>query len=308
MDTQLTSSVVMATYNGMKYIERQLDSIRLQTRQPNEVIICDDVSQDGTFDFLNMYIKKHSLDNWKVIRNDTNLGWINNFYKLFQLASSDIIFCADQDDIWINNKIDLMAFILENDNSVLVLGGNIIFFNDPNKIHNGYNMKEKTSDKYKMRKIPFNEKFHITHRPGCATCFRKSLLPSINELKFNEYPHDKLVWNLGSLFDGAYIVEEFVIYQRIHSESAMMLKKKNNKRLEEILINKKIIRQYINFISTQKNIDPMKLSIVVDCNKFFEQRSFFLKSGDKRIAFQLLKYLKFYPRIRSYISDILHVN
>lgn len=308
METRLTSSVIMATYNGMKYIEQQLDSIRLQTRQPDEVIICDDLSQDGTFDFINRYIQKHSLINWKALRNDTNLGWINNFYKLFQLASSDTIFCADQDDIWSNNKIDLMTSIMENDNSVLVLGGDIIFFNDSNKTHNDYNMKEKSLDKYKMRKIPFDEKFYITHRPGCATCFRKSLLPYVNELKFNEYPHDKLVWNLGSLIDGAYIVEEFVIHQRIHSESAMMLKKKNNKRLEEILINKKIIQHYMDFISKQDNVDPRKLSTVTECYNFFEQRSIFLKFGDKRTAFKLLKYLKFYPRIRSYLSDILHVN
>lgn len=132
METQLTSSVVMATYNGMKYIEQQLDSIRIQTRQPDEVIICDDHSQDGTFDFINRYIQKHSLINWKVLRNDTNLGWINNFYKLFQLASSDIVFCADQDDVWSINKIELMTSVMENDNSVIVLGGEVIKFTAPN--------------------------------------------------------------------------------------------------------------------------------------------------------------------------------
>jgi cellulose synthase/poly-beta-1,6-N-acetylglucosamine synthase-like glycosyltransferase len=119
------------------------------------VIICDDHSQDGTFDFINRYIQKHSLINWKVLRNDINLGWINNFYKLFQLASSDIVFCADQDDVWSINKIELMTSVMENDNSVIVLGGEVIKFtalNNPIKTINiveelasscGYNKKAK---------------------------------------------------------------------------------------------------------------------------------------------------------------------
>jgi len=307
MNIQLTTSVIIATYNGMKYIEEQLDSIRLQARQPDEVIICDDVSLDGTFDFVNRYIQEHSLSNWKVVRNDTNMGWVNNFYKLFQLASGDIIFCADQDDVWRVNKIDLMTSIMEKNNSILVLGGNIVFFTDTDKIPKAYNIKEKPLDKFSIRKIPFNEKFYITHRPGCATCFRKSLLPYVNEMKFNAYAHDKLVWNLGSLLEGAYIVNEVVIHQRRHSESAMMLKKKENKRLEEMLVNKKIIQTCMEFISKRDIIDPSKLSTAKECYKFFEQRCVFLKSGNKRIAFQLLKFLKFYPKIKSYLADILHV-
>jgi len=224
------------------------------------------------------------------------------------LASSDIVFCADQDDVWSINKIDLMTSIMENDNSVIVLGGEVIKFTAPNNPIKTINIKEKGYDKYNTRKILFNENFYITHRPGCATCFRKSLLPYVNEMKFSEYPHDQLIWNLGILFDGAYIVDEVVIYQRRHSESAMVIKKKQNRRLEEILINKKIIHQYMDFISKQYNVDPRKLSIATECYKFFELRSIFLKSGNKRIAFQLLKYLKFYPRMRSYLSDVLHVN
>ena len=66
-------SVAMATYNGMKYIEKQLDSIRNQYIMPDEVIICDDASTDGTADFINEYIEKYSLFGWKLFKNEENL-------------------------------------------------------------------------------------------------------------------------------------------------------------------------------------------------------------------------------------------
>ena len=72
--------VVMATYNGIRYLEEQLiNSIRNQTYQPHEVIICDDASQDATVEFVHNYIEKNSLNTWKLLKNETNLGWINNF-------------------------------------------------------------------------------------------------------------------------------------------------------------------------------------------------------------------------------------
>ena len=58
-------SVAMAVYNGEKYIEKQLDSILKQTVLPDEVIICNDCSNDKTTEILNEYLKKEA-ENKKV--------------------------------------------------------------------------------------------------------------------------------------------------------------------------------------------------------------------------------------------------
>ena len=65
-------SVAMATYNGEKYIERQLDSIRMQTREVDEVIICDDQSKDRTVEVIEKYIEQHQLQGWSISVNEEN--------------------------------------------------------------------------------------------------------------------------------------------------------------------------------------------------------------------------------------------
>jgi len=68
-------SVVMATYNGEEFIKEQLDSIRLQTRAVDEVIMCDDGSSDNTVAVAKQYITEYSLsDSWKVVVKEKNLG------------------------------------------------------------------------------------------------------------------------------------------------------------------------------------------------------------------------------------------
>ncbi|MBQ7733225.1 MAG: glycosyltransferase [Synergistaceae bacterium] len=81
-------SVIMASFNGIKYIGEQLDSIRTQSRTPDEVIICDDCSSDGTFEFCKDYISRYNLSGWRVFQNEKNLGFAKNFRYAFTLSNS----------------------------------------------------------------------------------------------------------------------------------------------------------------------------------------------------------------------------
>ena len=92
-------SVLMATYNGSQFIIEQLDSIKNQTFQPDEVIICDDCSTDDTVSIVSNYISNNGLDNWKLYVNEQNLGHYKTFLKLSQLATNEYVFFSDQDDI-----------------------------------------------------------------------------------------------------------------------------------------------------------------------------------------------------------------
>ena len=65
-------SVVLSTYNGAQYLEEQLDSLREQSRCPDEVIISDDCSNDGTVPIIKAYLEKYKLPGWRLIENDRN--------------------------------------------------------------------------------------------------------------------------------------------------------------------------------------------------------------------------------------------
>jgi glycosyltransferase involved in cell wall biosynthesis len=107
-------SVVMATYNGERYLTAQLDSILKQTYPTLEVIIIDDGSTDGTLPLLHRYAAQHT--HIRVVQNETNLGYIRNFEKGMLLATGTYVALSDQDDIWHENKLQvLMDEIGEND-------------------------------------------------------------------------------------------------------------------------------------------------------------------------------------------------
>lgn len=101
-------SVVLSSYNGEQDIIEQLRSIDGQTRQPDEVLICDDCSTDGTADLVQNYIEKKRLKNWKLIVNKKNKGWRKNFIDGILASTGDLIFTSDQDDIWREDKIEIM--------------------------------------------------------------------------------------------------------------------------------------------------------------------------------------------------------
>ena len=110
----MRTSVVMATYNGEKYLKEQLDSIFCQTKPVDEVIICDDGSKDGTIEIIEKYITEKNLNlSWKLIKNKKNLGYADNFHQGLALATGEYIFFADQDDVWCEDKVEEMTKVME---------------------------------------------------------------------------------------------------------------------------------------------------------------------------------------------------
>lgn len=97
-------SLVMATYNGAKYIREQLDSILNQTVVPDEIIVVDDCSTDNTISVLSEYKDKGNI---KIFVNEKNKGVNANFEYAISLAQGDYICISDQDDVWFPNKIEV---------------------------------------------------------------------------------------------------------------------------------------------------------------------------------------------------------
>lgn len=98
----MRASVCMATYNGVRFMDEQLNSILFQLRPGDELVICDDCSTDGTRERL----ARIDDPRVRVIYNERNLGHIRNFEKCLQTCRGDIIFLSDQDDVWAPEKIE----------------------------------------------------------------------------------------------------------------------------------------------------------------------------------------------------------
>jgi glycosyltransferase involved in cell wall biosynthesis len=99
-----TLSVAMCTYNGARYIEQQLVSIAEQTRLPNELVICDDRSTDGTGAVIRSFAERAPFP-VRFSINEHRLGITKNFERAVAQCQGDIIALADQDDVWLPGKL-----------------------------------------------------------------------------------------------------------------------------------------------------------------------------------------------------------
>jgi glycosyltransferase involved in cell wall biosynthesis len=106
-------SVALCTYNGQKYLLEQLNSIAAQTRLPDELIVCDDVSLDDTWNILASFANSAPFAT-TLTRNSKNRGAIRNFELAVSQCAGDIVFLSDQDDVWLPDKVETMTAPFEN--------------------------------------------------------------------------------------------------------------------------------------------------------------------------------------------------
>jgi glycosyltransferase involved in cell wall biosynthesis len=110
-------SVCMATYNGARFVVRQLDTVLKQLGPDDEVIVVDDGSKDNTVQI----IRESYDDRVQVYVNEKNLGVIHSFEKAISLAKGDILFLCDQDDVWVDNKVETVLKAFKEDGAILVV-------------------------------------------------------------------------------------------------------------------------------------------------------------------------------------------
>ena len=129
-------SIALATYNGEKYLQEQLDSISNQTRYPDEVVITDDGSTDSTVSILNNFKLESSL-NCNISINTTNKGTAFSFKRSIDSCKGDVIAFCDQDDIWLPNKLERIEKEFNESPSIEYIISNAIII-DQNSMNLGY--------------------------------------------------------------------------------------------------------------------------------------------------------------------------
>jgi glycosyltransferase involved in cell wall biosynthesis len=105
MDAQDQISVALCTYNGERFLSRQLASIQQQSRLPDELVVCDDCSTDRTIEILNDFAPSAGFP-VIVRRNEHNLGVVANFERAIRLCQGNLIALCDQDDIWYPTRLE----------------------------------------------------------------------------------------------------------------------------------------------------------------------------------------------------------
>lgn len=121
----LSTSVVLCTYNGVRFLEAQWSSLLAQSRLPDEIVARDDASVDATVALLETFSRRAEDAGIRVrlFRNISNRGYVANFEAALRDASGDVLLLCDQDDIWHSEKLALLVEQFERRPGLLALCG-----------------------------------------------------------------------------------------------------------------------------------------------------------------------------------------
>lgn len=199
-------SIVMATYNGEKYIKEQIDSILQNMNQDDELIISDDGSKDET---LNI-ISKYNDNRIKVIEGPRK-GVKQNFANAIKNAKGEYIFLSDQDDIWMENKIDLMLNSFENSKASVVI-------HDAEVVDENLEVTIPSFFEYRKSGKGILKNIYKNTYIGCCMAFKAELKEYILPVPNNIEMHDQWIGVLGEKNGkGSIFLKEKLIKYRRHS-------------------------------------------------------------------------------------------
>ena len=195
--------ILLSTYNGEKYLENQINSILNQKNVDIHITARDDGSTDSTFHILNKYKRTGRLS---IIEDRNNIGPARSFLKIIKDApESDYYALCDQDDIWLENKLNIaIEHINKYSKAPQLYGGRPIFVNEE---------LEKIPDQ--NPDIPhirgYADGLIIRNMPGCTFVFNKALrdIVKTSNPQYLEM-HDAWITQLCLLFEGRIFYDENV--------------------------------------------------------------------------------------------------
>jgi glycosyltransferase involved in cell wall biosynthesis len=205
----------MATYNGATYIKEQLESILKQLKEGDEIIISDDHSIDDTLDVIASFQDKRIT----IFLNPNKQGPVTNFENALKQANGDIIFLADQDDIWLPDKVKIQSALLQTYDLVL---SDAIVVDESGKIQHPSFFKMNYSGKGLIRNW-VNNSFM-----GCCMAFNKNVLNYVLPFPDKIAMHDSWIGLNASLIGKSYFLNTPSIHYRRHGRNTMASFKKNH--------------------------------------------------------------------------------
>lgn len=303
-------SVVLASYNGAEFIIEQLDSIREQTMKPDEVIIADDCSTDGTFEICRKYIDDNNLKGWTIYRNFENMGVRRNFREALMKSTGDYIFTCDQDDIWLPDKISAMVTAMNGHSEILLLASNYIPVRNGERIEHSY-INYLSRDDGEIVPLRLKDCWLVNLRPGCTFCFRREILSRFKVMDIAERLYDSMLWKYAIVSDGLYLLNrQLILYRRHESNATNQFRRvppNVSQRIKGIEVDAEMFGKFLE-ASDGLMITPSNQNEIRGMLKFMERRRKILEARNPiTTAIFVIMNLKYYSTFRSAMSDIYAV-
>ena len=221
-------SIAMASYNGERFIEEQLNSLASQTHAPYELVVCDDQSTDRTQQLVESFAARVSFP-VRFIRNPDRLYFSSNFMKAAGLCTGDFIAFCDQDDIWDPRKIEASL-------QALAQPGVVLCVHDATKVDDAGNVVGLETRRVPKGIVHALDPFMVFS--GFTCTFPRGLIEllppdrrpmDVIETK-RKLSHDRWVCYLASLVGSiANLDESLALYRQHHDNAAGWMRQRRGK-------------------------------------------------------------------------------
>ncbi len=207
--------ILLATYNGEKYIREQIDSILSQTYKNLRLVISDDCSKDKTPEILKEYKEKDNRIELHLQEN--NLGVVKNIEFLLKQVRSPYYMLADQDDYWMPEKAEKSLETLKNKNADLVFGDLEVVDKNLNTLYPSFNSYMLLTRKIKKYIGSYKVNYLYNCVTGCTVLAKKETienilpLPTTSKYLIHDYWIGLMVALNGTL---AYMPEKYIKYRQ----------------------------------------------------------------------------------------------
>jgi len=251
--------ILMATFNGEKFVENQIRSILKQTYSDFDLYINDDGSKDGTMGIIRkLAIEDSRVHPLELV--DSNNGQLYNFDKLMQYVSDlnyDYIMFSDQDDIWNDNKIkDTLSFMKEKESGATLVYTNYKENNSDNTFRIAYDQQ-----------FPLNNYSILMYQNwimGCTVMINRLLLSYSGHVPIEADNHDNWVMLVALTYGNIFYLNEVTMFHRIHDNnvtnnfSKSGIFKKINSFVNEVFHHKEFRLKKITLCKKLLAISPNK--------------------------------------------------
>jgi glycosyltransferase involved in cell wall biosynthesis len=295
-------SVALCTFNGERFIERQLRSILSQTQAIDELIVCDDRSTDRTLELLTA-ITANAPFTTSITINEQRLGSTKNFEKALQHCTGDIVFLCDQDDEWQTEKVSRQVQFLEQNPDVDAVFTNALIIND-NSQSTGETLWEQIQfEEQRQKKWLSGKSYELLFESyvvtGATLALRKSALPAL--LPFptihKQLIHDGWIALVLALDNKIQFIDDCLLRYRIHHQQQVgigarqqpitlkeRLQRDRSEKLVPLQIKADYLTKLYDLLMRRPNLNTSKLSKLKAMKDHFEVRASLPANRIKRIS------------------------
>lgn len=279
--------VLMATYNGERFISRQIESILAQTFKNYRLIIADDNSIDGTKDILTSYAM--SDPRIELVFNHQNIGIKANFEQLIQMSSARYFMLADQDDYWHPIKIEISLDKIIRSKATLIYTDLRLIDENSQLI----SLSFWENEGYKpVAGQPWRNLLEQNVATGCTFIASNNLIKYTVPFPPNVPMHDWWLVLMASFIGNIDYIDEALIDYRQHGKNSVGARGGIKDYLTRYT---DCYRNYGNFLIERNRILGEKLDFLQDCYTYLLKHKEDIKEG-REIISVLVALIKAYER------------